>query len=168
MRLWIACCLALLAASLPATGAPPAGLPDTPFRDLDGQVRNLTEWGRGPAIVNFWASWCAPCQYEIPDLVRYQARYRNDGLRVVGIGLDEARPLRNVARTLGINYPVLLGDPGRHGRLLMRLGNGRQIVPFTVVVDREGDVVYRHVGRFGDEEFETHVLPLLVPATAGG
>ncbi len=151
----------VFSASAVATSGPAGELPSLRLQGLDGGFHELNEWRGKPLIVNFWASWCSPCQYEIPDLVRFQNQYADKGLQVVSVGLDKERPLRNVHRTLGINYPVLLGDPARHSRLLAALGNRRQIVPFTLVVDREGRIIYRHTGRFGQDAFDTYVLPML-------
>jgi thiol-disulfide isomerase/thioredoxin len=144
--------LAALASGLP-TGhsAPPAGagphvsqIPALALPDLEGQERSLADWKDRVILLNFWATWCAPCRYEIPDLIEFQARHGPEGLQVVGIGLDEERKLANFARTLRINYPVLVADPQRDLQLLR-------------------DWVYRRAGTFGEEELETYVLPLLTP-----
>jgi thiol-disulfide isomerase/thioredoxin len=111
--------------------------------------------------MNFWASWCAPCQYEIPEFVQYQEKYRDKGLQLIGIGVDEKRKLANVARSLEINYPVLVIDPSAAGPLLTRWGNTTGIIPYTVVIARDGHIKYIHRGQFDDEAFQTYVAPLL-------
>ncbi|RMG35078.1 MAG: TlpA family protein disulfide reductase, partial [Gammaproteobacteria bacterium] len=136
-------------------------LPPFELKGLDGKLHQLAEWKGKVIMLNFWASWCAPCQYEIPDFVRFQERYADKGLQVVGLGLDEERKLRNVARTLGINYPVLvadLNDQANHA-LLPQWGNPEQIVPYTVVIAPSGRMVYIHRGRMGEEEFNLYVKP---------
>ncbi len=138
-------------------------MPVFELRGLDGKSYRLADWKGKVIMLNFWASWCAPCQYEIPDFVEYQHRYGDKGLQVVGLGLDEERKLRNVVRTLGINYPVLiadLADPD-NAALLPQWGNTEQIVPYTVVISQTGRMVYIHRGRMGDEEFNLYVRPLL-------
>lgn len=130
---------------------------------LDGKKHALDEWKGKVIVMNFWASWCAPCQYEIKDLVEMQAKYADKGLQVVGIGLDEARKLANVKRTLGINYPVLVADPMANAGLLRRWGNDRQIVPYTVVIDRDGTIAYIHRGQLTKEAFAEFILPLVQP-----
>ena len=82
----------------------------------------------------------------------------------LGMGLDEERKLRNVARTLGINYPVLVADPVKHPGLLPQWGNPTQIVPYTVVIDRDGRLKYIHRGRMEADAFAEFVLPLLPSA----
>ncbi len=128
---------------------------------LDGKTHSLDEWKGKVIMLNFWASWCAPCQYEIKDFVEYQATYGPKGLQIVGLGLDEARKLANVKRTLGINYPVLVADPVNSGDLLAQWGNKKQIVPYTVVIARNGRMKYIHRGQMDDAAFEEYVLPLL-------
>ncbi len=134
-----------------------------PFKleGLDGEKHTLDEWKGKVIVLNFWASWCAPCQYEIKDLVKLQSEYGEKGLQVIGIGIDEARKLANVKRTLEINYPVLVADPTRSTRLLSRWGNDRQIVPYTVVIDRDGTIRYIHRGQLTPDVFGEFVIPLL-------
>ncbi len=135
----------------------------TPFklRGLDGRLHTLEEWKGKVILMNFWASWCAPCQYEIPEFVDYQKRYGDKGLQFVGIGVDEQRKLANVARSLHINYPVLVLEPSAARPLMARWGNDTGIIPYTVVIDRDGRIRYIHRGSFDDEAFQTYVAPLL-------
>jgi peroxiredoxin len=136
-------------------------LPPMILNDLNGQQRNLYDWHGKVIILNFWASWCAPCQEEVPGLIALQKRFAQQGLQVVGVGMDETRKLENFARTLGINYPVLVADPDHGGRLMQQWGNRLGIIPFTVVIDRSGRLSYKRAGIFDDEVFEVFVKPLL-------
>ncbi len=138
-------------------------MPVFELQGLDGKKHRLADWKGKVIMLNFWASWCAPCQYEIPDLVSYQKEWRQKGLQVIGIGLDEENKLRNVARTLGINYPVLIADlaDSENSALLPQWGNSEQIIPYTVIISQTGRMVYIHRGRMGDEEFNFYVRPLL-------
>jgi peroxiredoxin len=129
--------------------------------DLDGTQRTLAEWSGKVLMLNFWASWCAPCQYEIPEFVAYQDQYAAQGLQVVGVGLDEARRLRNVARTLGINYPVMVIEEQAGAALMRQWGNDKGILPYTVVIDRDGHIRYIHRGRMDNYAFQQYVKPLL-------
>jgi len=131
------------------------------LQGLDGRTHSLDEWKGNVIMLNFWATWCAPCQYEIRDFVKYQAKYGPKGLQIIGLGLDEARKLSNVKRTLGINYPVLVADPIENAGLLAQWGNEKQIVPYTVVIARDGRMKYIHRGQMDDAAFEEYVLPLL-------
>jgi len=113
-------------------------------------------------VLNFWASWCAPCQYEIPDFVAFQREYSAAGLQIIGVGIDEKRPLANVHRSLGINYPVLVAGPDGNA-LLTPWGNYRGTIPYSVIIDRDGRIAYTRMGRLERKSFDRHVLPLLTP-----
>lgn len=136
-------------------------LPPMILSDLNGQQRNLYDWHGKVIILNFWATWCAPCQEEIPNLIALQNRFTHQGLQVVGVGMDEIRKLKNFARTLGINYPILVEDPDHGGHLMQQWGNHLGIIPFTVVIDRNGRLSYKRAGVFDNEVFEAFVKPLL-------
>jgi len=129
--------------------------------DLEGKERALRDWSGKVIMLNFWASWCSPCQYEIPEFVEYQNEYADKGLQVMGIGLDEARKLKNVARTLGINYPVMVIDEQAGAALMREWGNESGIIPYTVIIDRDGHIRYIHRGRMDEYAFEHYVKPLL-------
>lgn len=131
------------------------------LRDLQGKMRSLEDWKGKVIMMNFWASWCGPCQYEIPEFVAYQEKYADKGLQLIGIGVDEQRKLANVARTLGMNYPVLVLDPAASGRLMAKWGNDTGIIPHTVVIAKDGRIKYIHRGQMDEEVFNTYVLPLL-------
>ncbi|WP_235185846.1 TlpA family protein disulfide reductase [Methylomarinum vadi] len=136
-------------------------LPPLILDDLDGQRHNLYDWHGQVILLNFWATWCGPCQLEIPDFIDYQARYADQGLLVIGVGLDETRKLRNFVRTVGINYPILQADPESQYELLKQWGNSFGVLPFTVVIGRDGHLVYMQQGIFRKEAFATIVEPLL-------
>lgn len=136
-------------------------LPALTAMALDGKQHNLREWRGKVILLNFWASWCSPCMIEIPHLIRYQAGYGKNGLQVIGIGLDEQQKLRNVVRTLGIDYPVLTISPERHFEILKQWGNSYGILPFTVIIGRDGRVVLMQQGVFADQAFAAYVEPLL-------
>jgi peroxiredoxin len=147
-----------------ARAAPRAAAEQAPalrLPDLGGTVRRLDEWRGKVVILNFWATWCPTCQYETPDLMRYQRDYGASGLQVVGVGLDEGRKLENFRRTFDMNYPILRAEPARSAALLAAWGDGKGVLPYTVILDREGRVLYRHVGRFNDMLFDDFVRPLL-------
>jgi peroxiredoxin len=128
---------------------------------LDGAQHSLADWQGKVIVLNFWAAWCAPCQAEIRVFVDYQRQYANRGLQIVGVGIDAERQLRNVQRTLEINYPVLVADPAHHGGLMQTWGNSSGVIPYTVVIDRNGRVAYTRRGPVDRDDLDEHILPLL-------
>lgn len=136
-------------------------IPAFNLQGLDGKSHRLDEWKGKVIMLNFWASWCGPCQYEIPEFVTYQKNYSDKGLQIIGVGVDEARKLRNVARSLEMNYPVLILDPFASKKVLSQWGNKDGLIPHTVVINRDGRIKYIHRGRMGEAEFNNYVFPLL-------
>ena len=134
----------------------PFELPDT-----QGAKHTLSDWKGKVIMLNFWASWCAPCQFEIPRFVGYQNKYGDKGLQIVGVGLDDVKKLKNVERSLGMNYPTMVISQDEGAALLEKWGNDQQIVPYTVVIAKDGTIVYIHRGVMEDDSFNEYVLPLL-------
>jgi peroxiredoxin len=136
-------------------------IPDLSYPDLSGQQHNLRQWKGHVLMLNFWASWCAPCQAEIKHLIGYQRRFGAQGLQIVGLGLDDPRKLKNVQRTLGINYPILSAEAKESRNILNAWGNKAGLIPYTVIFDSQGQVVQAHRGIIDDQLFESLVKPLL-------
>jgi len=126
-----------------------------------GEVHSLNEWKGKVIMLNFWASWCAPCQFEIPRFVHYQDKYADKGLQIIGLGLDQADKLGNVERSLEMNYPTLVIPEEDQARLMAKWGNSQSIVPYTVIIASDGTMEYIHRGALDDDAFQRHVLPLL-------
>ena len=139
-----------------------AALRSARFTDLAGQTRQLSEWHDRILVCNFWATWCAPCLDEIPLLLSARQKYGPKGLEIVGIAIDNADKVREFSSSYNISYPILLADA--NGLDLMRqVGNSAGGLPYTVVADRQGDMVHRKLGAFKGVELDT-VLAQLVRA----
>ena len=131
-----------------------------PLPDLKGERQALESWRGRVLVVNFWATWCAPCREEIPEFVRMQERHGARGLQFVGIAIDQPEKVKDFAREFGINYPLLVG--GIDMLPLMReAGNRIGVLPFTLVLDRQGNVAKRHPGTMKEAELEAIIQPLL-------
>lgn len=119
---------------------------------LDDRPAALSQWRGKPLIVNFWARWCGPCRAEIPELAKLRAAYRDKGLEVIGIGIeDKVEPVRDFAKAYDMDYPVLLGkDKGLD--LMRTLGNTKMGLPFTVAIDRTGKLVVVKMGGIKADE----------------
>lgn len=128
--------------------------------DVKGESQTLESWRGRVLVINFWATWCAPCREEIPEFVRMQDRYRARGLQFVGIAFDQPEKVSEFAREFGINYPLLIG--GLDTMALMReTGNRIGVLPFTLVMDRQGHVTSRHPGGLKEAKLEAVIRPLL-------
>ena len=113
------------------------------FADLQGKSHALSEWRGRVVILNFWATWCAPCLEEIPLLIA--TKRSNSGVQVVGIAVDLATKVSEFAVKLQIDYPILL--TGADGLELIRnFGNPSGGLPFTVFLDRAGNPVRTKLG----------------------
>ncbi|MEO8680265.1 MAG: TlpA disulfide reductase family protein [Vicinamibacterales bacterium] len=136
--------------------ASPDPLPKFAARALDGQTVRSDQWRGKVTLVNFWATWCSPCRAEIPDLLRLQTKYR-DHLRIIGISADEGdvTPVKNFAAALRMDFPIVMLTPE-----LDQLFGGVHALPVTVLVDREGRMVKRHLGAIDARQVELEVRAL--------
>jgi thiol-disulfide isomerase/thioredoxin len=115
------------------------------FEQPDGRTLALAALRGRPLLLNFWATWCAPCIKEMPMLDRFYREKQASGWSVVGLAVDGAEPVRQYLTRLPMSFPI--GLAGMEGvDLAARLGNAQGGLPFTVVFDRRGKVVGRRVG----------------------
>ncbi|HKE95548.1 MAG TPA: TlpA disulfide reductase family protein [Povalibacter sp.] len=127
----------------PAQSPLPTELPEFSLPDRDGQMRSIRSWPGKSMIVNFWATWCAPCRREIPLLRQIQKE--NDGIQVVGIALDFDQDALRYAAEIGIDYPILLGEKDGYDAV-NRFGLESPALPFTVFTDNQARIVLTHLG----------------------
>lgn len=144
----------------PARQETPVSLPAASLTDLDGHPHSLTAWQGKVVLLNFWASWCQPCREEIPLLNQLQQQYGGQGLQLVGIAIDEAEAVRRFQAALPLAYPSLLA-PEQGIPLMEHLGNRFGVLPYTVIADRDGRVVFRHPGAITLQQVQTALAPLL-------
>ncbi len=116
--------------------------PQLSLTDLSGQKLELSSYRGKVVILDFWATWCEPCRTEIPRFVDLQNKYRNQGLQIIGISLDDdPKPVRGFYQQFKMNYPVAIGDANLAERYGGILG-----LPVNFVIDREGRIHAKHVG----------------------
>jgi len=127
---------------------------------LDGKPLSLEQWRGKVLVVNFWATWCAPCREEIPGFIKYQADHAANGVQFVGIAVDTAERVAIYANEMGMNYPLLVG--GLETMELARVAGDRAgVLPFSLIIDRSGRVVATVVGILRPEKLEKMISPLL-------
>ena len=132
------------------------------FVDLGGQTQALAQWRGRTLVVNFWASWCAPCRDEMPAFSRLQTRHASAGVQFVGIAIDTPDKVAAFARKVAVNYPLLIEAPdGTDGPALMRaLGNVSLALPYTLVIAADGGTRYAHLGRVDERELDALLASL--------
>ena len=119
--------------------------------------KGLTGAWRGKVVVlNFWATWCAPCREEMPMLNQYADRYGAAPLAVVGAAIDDKVAVRNFVQQFNIRYPVLLGDSSALN-VMRAAGNQVGVLPFTLVLDKRGEIVARLTGKLSEAQLDAAV-----------
>jgi thiol-disulfide isomerase/thioredoxin len=131
----------------------PEVLPAIELVDRDGKKRKLSEWSGGPLMVNFWATWCAPCRREIPLLNKVRAARAAQKVEIVGVAVDFREDvLKYVKETMPISYPLLIGEDDGLAAVTA-LGMQPQF-PFTVFADSKQRIVALKVGELHAEEID--------------
>ncbi len=128
--------------------------PDFELVSLDGQKVKLSDFRGKTVVLNFWATWCAPCKVEMPWFVDLQKHYASDGLAIVGVAMDDSDP-QNIARfasEMGVNYPVLLGT----NKVSDAYGDV-EYLPTTFYINRNGRIVKKVAGLIGKPDIEKDV-----------
>lgn len=121
------------------------------FNDANGDLQPMDQWQGRLLVVNFWATWCAPCIEEMPDLQKVQVEYAARGVTTVGIAIDNASAVKRFRDEQNVGLPLLVA--GAAGTELVRqLGNASGALPYTVLVDRSGIVVQSKLGRLHESE----------------
>ena len=134
--------------------------PEFTLPDLDGQLRSISEWDGKVIALNFWATWCPPCLKEVPEFVSLQAKYQAAGLQFIGVALQRPEEVREFVAEHGMNYPVLTGEL-EVIKLAESYGNDIGALPYTVIIDRSGQVAHVKPGVLPTEEAESIINRLL-------
>ena len=130
------------------------------LKDIEDKVRDIKEWDGNVLMINFWATWCPPCRKEIPAFIDVQEKYMDKGFKVIGIALDEKQAVIDFTDPMGVNYPILMAE--QEGIALSKAyGNRLGVLPFTVIVDRKGNIVHRLRTELTFKQVEGMIKPLL-------
>jgi thiol-disulfide isomerase/thioredoxin len=135
---------------------------DLSLKDLTGAQQSLASLKGRVVVLNFWATWCVPCQKEMPDLSAIQNDYAALGVQVIGAAGDEAADGAKVLkfiREYKVNFPVWIGATTDD---MKRLGLG-EVLPATAILDKEGKIVWREIGIIKPEVLRKELDNLLLP-----
>jgi len=141
-----------VAGALPARKIPER-LPQFSLQDPSGKPTSIGSFADKSLIINFWATWCAPCRSEIPLLEALHAEWADRGVSVVGIAVDHREAVLEFAKRFKIAYPLLIGEQDALDAAAA-LGVASPVFPFTVFTDRRGEVVALYIGELHKPQAE--------------
>ena len=133
---------------------------DLDLPDTQGKPRRLSEWDGRLLLVNFWASWCGPCRDEMPLLDHAGTQWAGNGLQVVGVAIDDPDAVRDFLKNNPVRYPILV-DSGSSTDPSLLFGDTRGVLPFSVLIDRDGRVVGQRAGSFSQASLTNWLQPHL-------
>ena len=138
-------------------------MPELVLERLDGGVWRIADHRGQVVLVNYWATWCGPCQMETPGLVSLAREAGPNGLAVVGVSMDEGdrKKVREFVERFQIPYPVVFPEE------MSQLGMGMAGLPTTILVDREGRVAKTYVGAVRRADFAADVNAVLREPSSG-
>lgn len=134
-------------------------IPNLEFKDLTGQTQHLDNLRGSVTVLSFWATWCAPCREELPRMSKLNEEYSGKGVRFIAVSIDEAKDRAKIEpflRQQGIHLDVWLSNLD----ILDRVGLGN-IVPGTIVIDKDGQVVGRIMGEAQETDITSRLDWLL-------
>jgi thiol-disulfide isomerase/thioredoxin len=130
--------------------------PDFVLPDVSGTEHDFSEWAGKNRIVNFWATWCAPCRREIPLLKAFQDEHGSNGFQIIGIAVDFPEPVAHYAEAAEFNYPILVGE---QDAMAVAESSGIEFIglPFTMFVASDGELVGAYIGELHQSHLDTVV-----------
>ena len=149
-------CLLLAAASAFGQQTPEEPLPNLSLDDINGQKWNLEDNRGSVVLLNFWATWCAPCRSEIPVLVSLSKTYKTGGLKVVGVSVDSENvaQINKFIKDFKVDYQIVLAVPGS-------LLSQQKAIPMSLLIDEKGVLAKKYVGAIEKSVLEKNIKALL-------
>ena len=146
--------------SPPPDAIAPAALHAATFRDAAQAPQSLGQFAGRVLVINFWASWCAPCRAEMPAFSRVHGRWSSRGVAFVGLSAETPDVVRRFATEVPVSYPLWTGAEAE--TLARRLGNRLGVLPYTVILDPAGRVLEVRVGPYTEAELEQRLQAFAV------
>jgi peroxiredoxin len=138
--------------------------PEFDLSSVDGKPVKLSDYRGKAVLVNFWATWCGPCKIEMPWFVDLQNKYRDQGLQVIGISMDDEGKdqVKKFADQMGLNYVVVMGKDS-----VGEAFGGVQGLPMSFYIGRDGKIVEAVSGLVSKSEIEDNIKKALATGAAG-
>jgi peroxiredoxin len=132
--------------------------PNFTLKDADGNAVNLTDYRGKVVLVNFWATWCGPCEAEIPWFIEFEKKYKDQGFAVLGVSMDDDgwKSVRPYMASHKINYRVVIGS-----EVVSQQFGEIDSLPTSFVLDREGRIASNHVGLIDKVDYQNEIVKLL-------
>jgi thiol-disulfide isomerase/thioredoxin len=129
----------------------PVPAPGWELKDVNGQPVNFSQFKGKVVVLDFWATWCPPCRSEIPGYVRLQEKYKDQGLVIIGLSMDQEGPdvVKKFMADFHINYPIVMADDS-----VVQAFGGVDGIPTTFIIDRTGKIRDKKVGAMETAEYE--------------
>jgi thiol-disulfide isomerase/thioredoxin len=148
-----------------STALEPNMHPSFELMGLDGIMHDFDEFDGRHRLLNFWATWCAPCRREIPLLKEFQAGQGDDGVLVIGIAVDVMEDVQEYAEAAEFNYPILVGEMDAMA-VAEQSGLVLHAMPFTMIVTADGEFLTAHFGELHRPDL-TKITEILARLDAG-
>ncbi len=144
----------------PIPDSPTAALFAMTLPDENGKPQPLNQWQGKTVVLNFWATWCAPCREEMPELSELHTEYQDKNVVVLGIALDETTAIKAFMTETPVSYPLLEAeDTG--GQIAASLGNDKSALPYTVIIKPDGSIANTYFGRISKALLEEALVKIL-------
>ncbi|HUK33573.1 MAG TPA: TlpA disulfide reductase family protein [Vicinamibacterales bacterium] len=129
------------------------------FKDTNGKMVPLSRYKGKVILLDFWATWCVPCKQEIPGFIELQKKFGDRGLQIVGLSVDDSMgKAKEYGSAMKMNYPILLAEGKEE---ILEAYDPIPSIPVSIVIDRRGRIVFRHLGIAAMDVFEKEIVPLL-------
>jgi len=132
----------------------------TSLIDTQGTKQNLNQYKGKIIVLNFWATWCPPCREEMPELSRLYQEFQNKNVVVLGLAMDDLALVKDFLQTSPVNYPIFIAE-NESMELGTELGNNQGVLPYTIIIDADGNVIKTFFGRISKPLLEETLKTLL-------
>ena len=132
--------------------------PNFSLKDADGNAVNLADYRGKVVLINFWATWCGPCEAEIPWFIEFEKKYKDQGFAVLRVSMDDDgwKSVRPYIASHKINYRIMIGS-----EVVSQQFGEIEALPTSFVLDREGRIASNHVGLVDKVDYQNEIVKLL-------